>query len=174
MLSSSQLGRLSPMFLAGEGARVWAKSKGIDCPESIEEANKWLVTERAKAHWERFKLMLANDSDEMHSNERINFNSEKAINLSEPKVMSGNHSNNIIDSQSSVENASEDRIMDTVGVICIDNEGAHSFWSVKWWYCNEGQGACGFGSNVWFRLLGFVKGPIWSSFHRWLLCFGCW
>lgn len=31
---------VSPRFLVGEGAHIWAKSKGIDLPASVAEANK--------------------------------------------------------------------------------------------------------------------------------------
>ncbi|KAJ7951119.1 Isoaspartyl peptidase/L-asparaginase [Quillaja saponaria] len=59
MTGSSLLGRIPPMFLVGEGAQKWAKSKGITLPETITEADKWLVTERAKAHWIGYKAMIA-------------------------------------------------------------------------------------------------------------------
>ncbi|GER57455.1 isoaspartyl peptidase/L-asparaginase [Striga asiatica] len=55
---SSLLGRISPMFLVGEGARIWAKSRGIASDDTAEEANKWLVTERARDRWKRYKTML--------------------------------------------------------------------------------------------------------------------
>ncbi|XP_065864668.1 putative threonine aspartase isoform X2 [Euphorbia lathyris] len=174
MMCSSQLGRVSPMFLVGEGARIWAKSKGIDCPESIEEANKWLVTERAKAQWERFKLMLVNDTveTETHPKERINFKSENAVYLSESEAQSGNLAKNSIDSQSSMRNAlEEDRIMDTVGVICVDNEGHIASGASSGGIAMKRP--CGFGSNLWFRLLGIFKGSVWGSIHCRLLCFRC-
>ncbi|RWR97262.1 putative threonine aspartase isoform X1 [Cinnamomum micranthum f. kanehirae] len=39
MMRPSLLGRISPLFLAGEGARKWATSRGIILPETISEAN---------------------------------------------------------------------------------------------------------------------------------------
>ncbi|CAL5331134.1 unnamed protein product [Camellia sinensis] len=45
-------------FLVGKGARMWAKSKGISWPTGILEADEWLVTERVKRHWEKYKSML--------------------------------------------------------------------------------------------------------------------
>lgn len=35
-----------------------------------------------------------------------------------------------------------------------------------WWAC----GTCG---NVWFWLLGILKGPLWGSFFIWMLCYRC-
>ncbi|XP_047182951.1 putative threonine aspartase isoform X4 [Vigna umbellata] len=58
LMISPLLGRIPPIFLVGEGARKWAKSKDIALPTSIEEANEWLVTERAKAQWIKFKSMV--------------------------------------------------------------------------------------------------------------------
>ncbi|KAL7198540.1 hypothetical protein ACSBR2_020934 [Camellia fascicularis] len=58
ILGSTLLVRISPIFLVGEGARMWAKSKGIPLPASIPEADEWLVTERAKRQWEKYKSML--------------------------------------------------------------------------------------------------------------------
>ncbi|KAI8026844.1 putative threonine aspartase [Camellia lanceoleosa] len=58
MLGSTLLGRIPPIFLVGEGACMWAKSKGIPLSASIPEADEWLVTERAKRQWEKYKSML--------------------------------------------------------------------------------------------------------------------
>ncbi|CAH2041026.1 unnamed protein product [Thlaspi arvense] len=47
-----------PSFLVGEGARIWAKAKGIPLPPTMAEADKWLITEKAKRQWEKYKAML--------------------------------------------------------------------------------------------------------------------
>ncbi|KAL4586059.1 hypothetical protein LXL04_010690 [Taraxacum kok-saghyz] len=95
MLGSSLLGRLPPMFLAGEGAHAWANSKGIFVPETIEKANEWLITRKAKQQWKNYKAMLDNAKSKIPSS-----------------------------SPQQIDKASaEDMIMDTVGVICIDKEG---------------------------------------------------
>lgn len=39
-MGSPLLGRIPPIFLVGEGAREWAKSKDIGLPPSIAEANE--------------------------------------------------------------------------------------------------------------------------------------
>jgi len=48
------------MFLVGEGAYKWAKSKGMDLLESTSEANSWLVTENARTQWVKYTSLLAN------------------------------------------------------------------------------------------------------------------
>ncbi|QCD86098.1 taspase [Vigna unguiculata] len=103
LMRSPLLGRIPPIFLVGEGARKWAKSKDIALPTSIEEANEWLVTERAKAQWIKYKSMVETARS-------------KADNT--PEVDSS-----VCQSTTIPDNALEGRVMDTVGVICIDNEG---------------------------------------------------
>ncbi|XP_010053681.2 putative threonine aspartase [Eucalyptus grandis] len=98
MLESSLLGRLHPMFLVGEGARKWAKAKGVALPVTIDEAEEWLVTERAKTQWEKYKEMVSDAR------------AEKKTTIEQPML------------RKPVE-VSDDIIMDTVGIICIDNEG---------------------------------------------------
>ncbi|KAI3434354.1 uncharacterized protein J3R85_006621 [Psidium guajava] len=98
MLESSLLGRLHPMFLVGEGARKWAKGKGVALPVTIAKAEEWLVTERTKTQWVKYKEMV---NDARAEKKTI---TEQPV-LQEPVEVLG------------------DSITDTVGVICIDNEG---------------------------------------------------
>lgn len=117
MLGSSLLGRIPPMFLAGEGARAWGKSKGINTTETIEEANEWLITRKAKEQWKKYKAMLddakakSSSMESSSSHQRIDNSSDN----SNHKVANGNYATQPAQG--------EDLIMDTVGVICIDKQG---------------------------------------------------
>ncbi|KAF7844635.1 putative threonine aspartase isoform X1 [Senna tora] len=132
MMGSPLLGRLPPIFLAGEGACKWAKSKGISLPESAREANEWLITERAKAQWTRYKSMIEaakaktenssmerssicqrNDGPDIHNN-----SSRKRKDVGRP-MSKGKEPI----AEGRKDYTSEDCIMDTVGVICVDAEG---------------------------------------------------
>ncbi|XP_068650732.1 putative threonine aspartase isoform X2 [Aristolochia californica] len=119
------LGRIPPLFLVGEGARVWGKSKGIAVLQTIEEADSWLVTEKAKGHWLRYKQMLEDAKGEVHSSS-----------VESPSLMTDASSQerdghdditkeiNGRGRKTASKNALEgDCISDTVGVICIDKRG---------------------------------------------------
>ncbi|KAB5527072.1 hypothetical protein DKX38_020919 [Salix brachista] len=139
MTGSSLLGRIPPMFLVGEGARVWGKSKGIDLPE-IVEAEKWLVIPRAKAQWKRYKRMLANANAKIYSEDRLCCSAQETskisgfpnitmfdascVGIAELEFLSHEPAEGNDGGQSSMPSTmEEDCIMDTVGVICVDAEG---------------------------------------------------
>ncbi|CAL5380957.1 unnamed protein product [Camellia sinensis] len=99
------------VFLVGKGARMWAKSKGISWPTGILEADEWLVTERVKRHWEKYKSML-DDAEAM----KAEIDGELSSSTQEDAVLSGSWSIMYVE-------CGDDCIMDTVGVICVDTEG---------------------------------------------------
>ncbi|KAB2002894.1 hypothetical protein E1A91_D11G098400v1 [Gossypium mustelinum] len=122
---SSLLGRIPPMFLVGEGARLWAKSNGIALPESMVKADQWLVTPKARAQWKHYKAMLLDAKAE------IGISSEgKSCNAQHNASIQGSHAQtcDTLEDNSGGQScmlspSAEDNIMDTVGVICVDTEG---------------------------------------------------
>ncbi|PVH36030.1 hypothetical protein PAHAL_7G341700 [Panicum hallii] len=119
---SSLLGRIPPMFLVGEGAYKWAKSKGMDLLECTSEANSWLVTENAKAQWVKYTSLLVNSKKLLELNTGSG-SEHDSVQLEAP----GTESENIADvkkmfTQSLMED-NQDCVMDTVGVICVDSYG---------------------------------------------------
>ncbi|KAL6124244.1 hypothetical protein ACLB2K_076759 [Fragaria x ananassa] len=116
MMGSSLLGRIPPIFLVGEGARIWAKSKGIALSVSTSAADEWLVTERAKTHWKKYKAMVddANKKTET-SSVGHSCSAQDGSRIPELEVQPCDSLNKY--------GAEEDCIMDTVGVICVDADG---------------------------------------------------
>ncbi|EIE19581.1 N-terminal nucleophile aminohydrolase [Coccomyxa subellipsoidea C-169] len=52
------LGRVRPMFLAGDGAREWAKEQGLPAAPSAEAASQWHINGAAQRRWQRYKRMI--------------------------------------------------------------------------------------------------------------------
>ncbi|XP_024167370.1 putative threonine aspartase isoform X1 [Rosa chinensis] len=116
MMGSSQLGRIPPIFLVGEGARIWAKSKGIALSESTSAADEWLVTERAKTHWKKYKAMVDDAKAKTETSAGgLPCSPQEAAGIPELEAQPCDFLNK--------NGAEEDCIMDTVGVICVDADG---------------------------------------------------
>ncbi|XP_026407032.1 putative threonine aspartase isoform X2 [Papaver somniferum] len=124
----SLLGRIPPIFLVGEAASEWGKSKGIVFG-TVKEDNEWLVTEKGKAQWLKYKTML----DEAKTRNELSImepQSSSAQDTALQPISVGSQpcdpfkQNRRKDQPSFMLDASEDgSVSDTVGVICVDAEG---------------------------------------------------